>query len=150
MLKPEQAKLGVISVMFETCPDGVFAFIAITCSYSCFSNAVAVYKGVKPPTIITAMLSSCVTIEPVDRSRAPSWLPIQSCEMRRYEARRACLNDLVQPMHRDDRERKLLLGTLRFSAPEALSREGSSFSRNRPIAEAADGRRDRRNRAIGS
>ena len=58
------------------------------------SNAVAVYKGVKPPTIITAMLSSCVTIEPVDRSRAPPWLPIQSCEMRGYEARRACLNDL--------------------------------------------------------
>jgi hypothetical protein len=91
MQKPELGKLGIISVVFETRPDGGLRVYSDDVPGFMLSHhdAEAVYKDVKPAleTIISSMMKTPVTVVPVDRSRSFPWFPEKSRETREYETR---------------------------------------------------------------
>jgi hypothetical protein len=90
---PSPNDLWLISVVFETRPDGGLRVYSddVPGFMLSHTNTFAVYGDVKPAleTIIGEMMHSRVTIEPADKSQSLPWLPIRSRETRVYEARLA-------------------------------------------------------------
>jgi hypothetical protein len=90
---PNPNDLWVISVVFETRPDGGLRVYSDDVPGFMLSHRDidAVYKDVRPAleTIVGAMMNCRVTIEPVDKTQSLPWFPMQSRETRSYEARLA-------------------------------------------------------------